>query len=263
MNQQLIYLKITKYTILIFLFVFFSCKQKEASFKESVLIKEFKISSIKKDVPSNQIREMEEKDTISDLIKPSKISDEKFNTFIKKSDFKKQIRSYYNKKYEEVIKNFLKEDDNNWIRSKNYIKKTPSDSILQLAYMVTENQSYDISIASLWIPLKPNNNTNFVFGDLNNDQKEDCLVTVHSEGGWSASNASNNDIFIFLNEGINYRLAYVFTSSGNYNPALIDNNQIIANELSYAPKDARCCPSLHRTDTTNLAALKGYLKIIN
>ncbi len=261
MNKQFSYLKITKYIILIF--IFFSCKQKEASFKESDLIKKFKKESVKNDVPSNQIREMEENDTISNLIKPSKISDKKFNTFIKKSDFKKQISSYYNKKYEEVIKSFYKEDDNNWTRSKNYIELTSSDSILNISYMVTEDKSYDISIVSLQIPIRPKNNSGFIFGDLNNDQKEDCLVTVYSEGGWHASNASNNDIFIFLNEGINYRLAYAFTSSGNYNPALIENNQIIANERTYAPEDGRCCPSLHRADTTNLDALKGYLKIIN
>lgn len=262
MNQHFTYLKITKYIIFVLLFVFFSCKLNETTLKKGIPISEKKINSVTKIDLQNRTDHSKKTTSVNKWLDPVHISDKQFNTFKNKSDFKNQIHTYYNKKYEEIIKNFDKDANNHWTRSKNNIKLTPSDSILKISYLVTENRSYDISIVSLEIPLKPDNNSSFIFGDVNNDQKEDCLVTVFSEGGWSASNTSNNDIFIFLNKENKYKLTYVFTSSGNYNPVLIKNNQIIANELSYAPEDPRCCPSLQTTDTTNLNTLKNYLKII-
>ena len=263
MNKQLNYKGTTLISFIILLFIFISCKQKESNPKEPILIKETVIDSVPNNNLPNEIHQSEETISVNGWLEPIQISDEKFNTFTKKCDFKKAILTYYNTVYDEKIKEFKKEGYNNWSRSKNYIESSLNDSFLEVKYNVTEtvgDSSYDAAIVTLKIPLKPDN---FVFGDLNNDQNEDCLITVFTEGNWALANGSQNNIFIFLNKGNNYKLTYVFTSSNNYNPVLIENNQIIANELSYAPKDPRCCPSLHSTDTTNLDTLKDYLKIIN
>ena len=133
--------------------------------------------------------------------------------------------------------------------------------------MITEEKSYDIPMVSLSIPLKPNiqafSPTSFIFGDLDNDKEDDCIITVHAEGNWNASNGYNNDVFVFLNKGNHYELTYFFSSHSlesvySFNPVLIQKNQILGNTFSYADTDPRCCPTLYSTMKINLDDLIDF-----
>ncbi len=208
-----------------------------------------------------------ESDSIPIEYAPIEISDKEFNTFLKKCDYIKAIISYYNGVYDETIKDFEKNGYENWSSTENYIKRIPSDTILKISYMITEEKSYDIPIVSILIPIKPNiqffSSTSFMFGDLDNDQEEDCIITVHTEGNWIASNGYSNDVFVFLNKGNHYELTYFFSSHSlenvyNFDPVLIEKNQILGNTFSYAAEDPRCCPTLYSTMKINLDDLIVY-----
>lgn len=267
MKKQLNYMNTIKITFIIILLFIASCQKKKSNEKELPLINKTKIDSVINIDESNQIHLIGQNDSIPKEYKPDNISDEKFNSFIKECDYKKAILSYYNTIYDEVIIEYKKNEYDDWSPTKNYIKQTSSDTVLKVNYMIRERNSYDISIVGFWIPLKPNiqvySTTSSIFGDLDNDKEEDCIITVHTEGGWAGSNAYSNDIFVFLNKGDHYDLTYFFSSHSfkdvyNFDPVLIEKSQILGNTFSYADEDPRCCPTIFSTMKINLDDLKGY-----
>jgi hypothetical protein len=100
-------------------------------------------------------------------------------------------------------------------------------------------------------------------GDLNNDLKNDLVITVHTEFGNSAA----QEIFVFINEQENFRLATVTGHqdlsgcNGYFWARRIENNLIIGNSSCFAAEDAMCCPSLHYQ--TKVAFDSNELKFVS
>ena len=100
-------------------------------------------------------------------------------------------------------------------------------------------------------------------GDLNKDLKNDLVISVHTEFGNSAS----QDIFIFINENENYRLATVTGHQdvsgciGYFWARKIENNLIVGNSSCFSGDDAMCCPSLHYK--TKVAFDNNQLKYVS
>lgn len=100
-------------------------------------------------------------------------------------------------------------------------------------------------------------------GDLNNDRKDDLVVTVHTEFGNSAA----QDLFVFLNENETYRLATVADHReisgcrGIFWARKIKDNVIEGKSSCYAADDAVCCPSLHYR--TKVAFENNTLKVLS
>lgn len=100
-------------------------------------------------------------------------------------------------------------------------------------------------------------------GDLNNDRKNDLVITVHTEFGNSAS----QDLFVFLNENETYRLATVADHReisgcrGTFWARKIKRNLIVGKSSCYSAEDANCCPSLHYK--TKVAFENNTLKVLS
>lgn len=100
-------------------------------------------------------------------------------------------------------------------------------------------------------------------GDLNNDRKNDLVITVHTEFGNSAS----QDLFVFLNENETYRLATVADHreisgcKGTFWARKIKRNLIVGKSSCYSAEDANCCPSLHYK--TKVAFENNTLKVLS
>lgn len=271
--------------LLIILLLFTSCNQKEQTRNdknikgnlvviddESQKIEDVFINKFELNDETLLTESKKEYENLKTTLFPVKISENEFNNFIKKCNYKEDIISYYNLIYENKIKQF-KKDNWNWTRSKDPINLNTNDSIMRISFMVNENsikkedsimyssddfdkyKGYDISIMSLWIPLRTDIKiftiTPFVIGDLNHDGKKDCVITIHTEGGWKGGNTYWNDIFIFLTKDDGYELAYVITNSKisnayRFEPELIKNNSIIGTAYYLDENDFYKDPSIKR-----------------
>ena len=149
------------------------------------------------------------------------------------------------------------------------LEEAADTSAVALSYFITtENEEEnDGRLIVITIPLirdqdlwgaKP-----ILEGDLNNDLKNDLVITVHTEFGNSAA----QEIFVFINEQENYRLAIVTGyqdlsgCNGYFWARRIENNLIIGNSSCFAPEDAMCCPSLHYQ--TKVAFDSNELKFVS
>jgi len=231
-----------------------------------------------------------EYDSFKETLEPTIIPENEFNTFKEECNYIEEIITYYNLFYEEQLKQF-KKDNWDWTRSKEQLRVNTNDSIMEISYMVYERvedykggnwftansnevfyvkkedsivntsnmydkyEGYDISLMTLSVPLRTNidifTTTPFIFGDLNNDGKKDCILTIHTEGGMSASNIYYNDIFVFLNNGDGYDLAFVknyaqFSSAYRYYPEFIEDNYVIGTAYYLDEGDIYWDPSIKK-----------------
>ena len=264
----------------------------ESQIKEDVFINKVKL--IDEILLTESKKEYE---NLKAALLPVKISESDFNTFKEKCNYKEEIISYYNLIYEEKLKQFKKEN-RNWTKSKEQFSVSTNDSIMRFNYLINEKawksgkwysaksydelyikkddslmyssddfdqyKGYDISIMNLWIPLRTDikvfTSTPFILGDLNHDGKKDCIITVHTEGGWGTSNIYWNDIFIFLNNGDGYDLVFVknyaqFSSAYRYYPELIKDNYIIGTAYYLDEDDFYRDPSIKKFMKISLKSL--------
>lgn len=154
-----------------------------------------------------------------------------------------------------VIKNYYEKDYSKDTRLETEIR----DNTLKMTYWSIpneENYHYDGYIISAYIPLtkKVNRFGDTVIvaldGDLNNDQRDDLIVTVYTEQG----NSGGMDLFLFINDGEKYNLINEgstsqlgsFFGGGSSIESLIkiENQLLVVNSYAYGAKDARCCPSI-------------------
>lgn len=99
-------------------------------------------------------------------------------------------------------------------------------------YQVLENNSYNITSSSIYIPLtdsiKVMNFVPMTFGDLNNDGLLDCIIQIHSEGSFygPGGNSYKRDLFVFINDKGNYKLERVINHTkfkeGNTGVSIFD-----------------------------------------
>jgi len=283
------------------LILFISCDQKKQTSNdkniegnpvviddESQIIENEFINKVKSNDEILLTESKKEYENLKAALLPVKISENDFNTFKEKCNYKEEIISYYNLIYEEKLKQFKKEN-RSWTRSKEQFRVNTNDSIMKFYYLINEKgiktgvwysansydelyikkddslmyssddfdqyKGYDISLISLWIPLRTDisifTTTPFILGDLNHDGKKDCIITIHTEGGMSASNIYWNDIFVFLSNGDGYDLAFVknyaqISSAYRYYPELIKDNYIIGTALYLDEEDIYWDPSIKK-----------------
>lgn len=104
-------------------------------------------------------------------------------------------------------------------------------------------------------------------GDLNNDQKNDLVVTVHTEGGGMGASVWGQDIFVFTYTKGVYKLAdivgdgFVSGCRGTFRAHRIENNFIIGESICFTESDARCCPSSQYE--TKVALKEGKLNHVS
>ena len=139
------------------------------------------------------------------------------------------------------------------------LEETISDSLIELKYynIPDNNEDYDGMLLSITISLKKNYDLfgalPILNGDINNDQIEDLVMSVHTEGGGSGGNIWSQDIFVFIYKNEKYKLVNVTSDAdicgcnyyGNFRARKIENNFLIGRSSCYTENDARCCPSLH------------------
>jgi len=161
------------------------------------------------------------------------------NKFIENSIIK-DIEKYYQDDYGNDLKLLKKE----------------TDSIIKISYEnIPENKDdYVFTQISIRIPKK---GKNILYGDLNNDNLEDIIVIVNTEGGGAGGNVWWDDIFIFFKDKDKYLLPLIKTNwqisgcdrefgfnGGSILIEEIEGNIIKGTSLCYTDKDSRCCPSL-------------------
>ena len=174
----------------------------------------------------------EKKDKRPDLIKKirSTLSFEASVTseYFINGQYINDILDYYDLKYNKALLDYKKKEID-------YPKAEPiieiEGRVLRYKYRVTENKSYNITISSLWIPLSYNakimNFNPIVFGDLNNDNLEDCIIQTHSEGAFGGGNSYTRDVFVFINTGDSYQFKLAINHS-----KLLDVNSLSNLDIS-------------------------------
>jgi hypothetical protein len=133
------------------------------------------------------------------------------------------------------------------------LEESADDSTINLLYIKTNpitNEAESIFATSITIPKIPFYNLYgskpIIYGDLNQDNQTDMLVSVHVESG----NTAFQDLFVFTSKDGGYQLNSVTTDQdicgceGNFRANKIMNNKVIGESNCYNENDARCCPSL-------------------
>ncbi|HRD57467.1 MAG TPA: hypothetical protein PK504_05430 [Ferruginibacter sp.] len=98
-----------------------------------------------------------------------------------------------------------------------------------------------------------------IFGDLNNDGKEDAVVKVYTNTG---GNSDYLDLYIFLQLENSWKLVLVKASSdddikgctiGQFVPTHVQSGLLIGESSCFLESDPRCCPSLYYKTTLKLS----------
>ncbi len=99
--------------------------------------------------------------------------------------------------------------------------------------------------------------TDYIYGDLDNDGKEEIVCSVLTEGGGAGGNIWWNDLFVFRKEDNKYQLLTTTVSpavcgcdgndetGGDFYPEKIENGIIAGKSVCWAEGDGHCCPSLN------------------
>lgn len=144
------------------------------------------------------------------------------------------------------------------------LEESENDTAIELVYREIEDNYF---LMSATIPLTKNQELfgwiPILEGDLNNDKKNDIVISVHIEFG----NIEYQDIFVFINENEKYKLVNVTNErdvcgcSGYFRARKIENNLIIGESSCYGELDAKCCPSLNYE--TKVALENNTLKYLS
>ncbi|MBU3675740.1 MAG: hypothetical protein FGM54_00950 [Chitinophagaceae bacterium] len=136
------------------------------------------------------------------------------------------------------------------------LEENRNDSTIEMTYYsIPDNKDdYDGHLIAIWIPLKKNMNlfaaNPILEGDLNGDQIDDLILSVHTEGGGGGGNIWWQDLFVYIKENNGYKLMSVSSDkeisgcNGDFRAKEIKNNRLIGNSSCYTDDDPRCCPSL-------------------
>jgi hypothetical protein len=163
---------------------------------------------------------------------------------------KNYSKNKLDKKITDIIANYYQEK----YGQGNRMEKIVNDSILEYTYynIPKETDEYDGHLISILIPIKNQNlfgSNSILHGDINNDNKDELIVTVHTEGGGTGGNIYSQDIFVFILKNNNYELVNVTGDNeisgctGDFRISKIENNLIVGHSSCYTENDARCCPS--------------------
>lgn len=128
-------------------------------------------------------------------------------------------------------------------------QRTETDSVINLSFK--EKKGDDMPYSNLSISKIK---SDYLFGDVNNDGKDDIIASVGADSGGSAN---WNDLLTFINERDKYELKSVTSSfdlavckdgshDGQFYPKKIKDGIIIGTSICYADEDAHCCPSIKK-----------------
>lgn len=121
-----------------------------------------------------------------------------------------------------------------------------TDSLINLSFKEKSNET---SYSNISIPKKK---TNYIFGDLNSDGKDDIVASIYADGGGSAS-WFEYITFIFedgqyvlksMTNSFNIAICNDGSHDGQFYPKEINNGVIYGKSICYTDKDPHCCPSI-------------------
>jgi len=129
--------------------------------------------------------------------------------------------------------------------------ESEDDSTKEMIYynIPKDKDGYEFPQISISIPKRTGASSIFT-GDLNQDNSNDLIVSVYTEGGGGGGNVSWSDLFVFIKNEKGYQLKTISTNwevagcNGMIGIEEIKDNKIIGTSLCYAEDDGRCCPSL-------------------
>lgn len=106
-----------------------------------------------------------------------------------------------------------------------------------------------------------------LYGELNNDDIDDLVISVHTEGGGSGGNVSSQDLFVFQKNDSKYEITSITQDgeisgceSGIFRATEIKDGFLIGNSSCYNDEDPRCCPSLEYVTKVELNNMKLKFK---
>jgi hypothetical protein len=150
-----------------------------------------------------------------------------------------------------IIKNYYKNNYGEGAR----LEESISDTVIYMTYynIPKNSDDYEGDLISITIPLinREDHSTPkpILFGDINNDRNSDLLISVQTYGGGGGGNIWWQDIFAFISENGNYKLACVTPDyeisgcAGSFIAEKILDNIVVGSSSCYGPDDPRCCPS--------------------
>ena len=161
-----------------------------------------------------------------------------------------------------LIKNYYKDIYSKGART----EETNTDSTARIVYynIPGNKDDYDGYLVDITIPKKTGINlyesNSILFGDLDHDNKEEMVMTVHTEGGGGGGNTASQDIFVFRrsNDSVQILCTVVDASLANcadgmFRAKKIEKGLIIGMSSCYKEDDARCCPSVQLITTAGLS----------
>jgi hypothetical protein len=135
------------------------------------------------------------------------------------------------------------------------LEESISDTMIYMTYysIPKNDDDYEGFLISISIPLNKEQDlfgaNSILEGDINNDGNSELLISVHTEGGGGGGNIWSQDIFSFISENGNYKLASITPDfeisgcDGSFRAKEIADNFVLGFSSCYGPDDPRCCPS--------------------
>src|SRR5690625_3196212 len=164
-----------------------------------------------------------------------------------------EIEQYYHKEYSQATRQ----------------ERIEEDSFVETIYFnkAYKENTYESFVMRIEIP-KEKESDLILTGDLNNDNQDDLIVGVITEGVGYGGKIYWVDYFVFLNKENNYHLTTVKSNrelsdcqAGFVTFNKIENNTIKATESCFAKGDSRCCPSVHYEVEVEVVVVKPKTSI--
>jgi len=161
-----------------------------------------------------------------------------------------------------LIKNYYEDIYSKGART----EETSTDSTGGIVYYnIPKNKDdYDGYLVDITIPQKIGINlyesNPILFGDLDHDNKEEMIMTVHTEGGGGGGNIASQDVFVFRKSNDSLEILCTVPdgslcncSDGMFRSKKIEKGLIIGISSCYKEDDGRCCPSVQSVSAVSLS----------
>ena len=130
-------------------------------------------------------------------------------------------------------------------------KREETDSLISLSF--TENSKDELATPYSNISI-PKMKSEYLFGDLNNDGKEDIIASIYADSGGSATwleyvtLISEDNQYVLKSVASSFDLAICNGGShdGQFYPKEIKGGIIYGTSVCYTDEDAHCCPSIKK-----------------
>lgn len=185
------------------------------------------------------------------------LNSSKYKTAGKKIEFNDNILNDIKKYYQEQSEIGK---DYNGRKTKLEVESDDSSYSLTYRHIPDEEESDDYFLATVYIPT--NEKAGLIYGDLNNDNLLDLIVSTSWEGAGTSVHGCS--YFVYLNKNNALELTDIVDadsflqcySNGHIGNEKIENGYFIIYSNCYADNDANCCPSLKHLTKMKLSKNK-------